>query len=223
LKTCAKSKKDEKDAAFYAGGGSKDGKQGGKQGGRKDITCHNCSKHGHVKADCWAPGGGKEGQGPKKGGGPGSATSTTASASAAAAMEGEGVWIIIDRDVIMEDWATDYSNKTNWSMLSNDSEGELDDSPPIPDSHPSDANHLHSIMLSWDIADICLDDDDFYDNLPSLKTVSNSTDDIQSQLDDKLLANISEDNDEDSVIFIYNPMPVDDGEAPVTSFAGAIL
>jgi hypothetical protein len=28
--------------------------------------CSNCKKCGHVKADCWAKGGGKEGQGPKR-------------------------------------------------------------------------------------------------------------------------------------------------------------
>ena len=28
------------------------------------ILCHNCKKPGHKKADCWAKGGGKEGQGP---------------------------------------------------------------------------------------------------------------------------------------------------------------
>ena len=27
--------------------------------------CHNCSKKGHFAKDCWAPGGGKEGQAPK--------------------------------------------------------------------------------------------------------------------------------------------------------------
>jgi len=219
LKSRAKSKKDEKDAAFHAGGGSK----GGKQGGRKDITCHNCLKRGHVKADCWAKGGGKEGQGPKGKKGGGSTTSTTATASAVAATEGEGVWTIIDEDVFMEDWATDYSNETDWSMLSDNSKGELDDSPPIPNTHPSDADHLRSIMLSQDVANICLDDDDLYDDLPSLETVSDSTDDIQSQLDNELLADISEDDNDDLVIFIYDPMPVDNGEAPVTSFAGAVL
>ena len=30
-----------------------------------EITCHNCSNKGHKKADCWAKGGGKEGQGPR--------------------------------------------------------------------------------------------------------------------------------------------------------------
>jgi hypothetical protein len=33
---------------------------------KKDIKCFNCKKLGHVKADFWAKGGGKEGQGPKK-------------------------------------------------------------------------------------------------------------------------------------------------------------
>ncbi len=31
------------------------------------LYCHNCRKEtNHAAADCWAPGGGKEGQGPKK-------------------------------------------------------------------------------------------------------------------------------------------------------------
>ncbi len=28
---------------------------------KKDLECHNCKKRGYVKADYWAPGGGKEG------------------------------------------------------------------------------------------------------------------------------------------------------------------
>jgi hypothetical protein len=31
---------------------------------KKNIECFNCKKCGHVKANCWAKGGGKEGQGP---------------------------------------------------------------------------------------------------------------------------------------------------------------
>ena len=92
--------------------------------------------------------GGKEGQGLKGKKGEGSSTSTTATASAAAAVEGEGVWIVIDEDVIMEDWTSDYSNETDWSLLSDHSEEEMDDSPPIPDTHPSNADCLRSIMLS---------------------------------------------------------------------------
>ena len=36
-----------------------------KQGANKDKECYNCKKKGHIAADCWAKGGGKEGQGPK--------------------------------------------------------------------------------------------------------------------------------------------------------------
>jgi gag-polypeptide of LTR copia-type len=31
---------------------------------RWELECFNCKKHSHIKADCWAPGGGKEGQRP---------------------------------------------------------------------------------------------------------------------------------------------------------------
>ena len=37
-----------------------------KQGANKDKECYNCKKKGHISSDCWAKGGGKEGQGPKK-------------------------------------------------------------------------------------------------------------------------------------------------------------
>jgi gag-polypeptide of LTR copia-type len=59
-------------SALYAkqGRSSRKGKaQGTGQGGsssRSDIECYNCRKKGHKKEDCWAKGGGKEGQGPKR-------------------------------------------------------------------------------------------------------------------------------------------------------------
>lgn len=58
--------------AYYANThGGKGGKSGGggkgKAGGRDKSKdkCSNCSKLGHWAADCWAKGGGKEGEGPK--------------------------------------------------------------------------------------------------------------------------------------------------------------
>ena len=51
------------DVAFYAEGNNSQGK-GGKKA-NKDVECFNCHKKGHEKAECWAKGGGKEGQGPK--------------------------------------------------------------------------------------------------------------------------------------------------------------
>ena len=45
-----------------------------KKKSKRDIECFNCKKRGHVKADCWAKGGGKEGQGPKRKGQDGAAS-----------------------------------------------------------------------------------------------------------------------------------------------------
>jgi len=33
----------------------------------QEATCYNCDRKGHYKADCWRPGGGKEGQRPQRG------------------------------------------------------------------------------------------------------------------------------------------------------------
>ena len=43
-----------------------------------DISCHNCGNKGHKKADCWAKGGGKEGQGPRQKKGKKAETATVA-------------------------------------------------------------------------------------------------------------------------------------------------
>jgi hypothetical protein len=40
--------------------------QGNSNQKNQDITCFNCDCKGHYKADCWRPGGGKEGQGPNQ-------------------------------------------------------------------------------------------------------------------------------------------------------------
>ncbi len=58
------SRKSDDNAAFYSGS-SGSGKRGGGGGSRSRVKCHNCDKIGHFKADCWAPGGGKEGKGPR--------------------------------------------------------------------------------------------------------------------------------------------------------------
>ena len=39
--------------------------KGRDKGANKDKECYNCKKKGHIPSDCWAKGGGKEGQGLK--------------------------------------------------------------------------------------------------------------------------------------------------------------
>ena len=60
-----KSGKKEENSAFYSNESEKDAK-GGSKSKKKNVECHNCHKKGHYKSECWAPGGGKEGQGPKQ-------------------------------------------------------------------------------------------------------------------------------------------------------------
>ena len=58
----AKDKPDStKDEALTADSGKKKDKD------KRKVECFNCKKKGHYKSDCWAKGGGKEGQGPKRG------------------------------------------------------------------------------------------------------------------------------------------------------------
>ena len=57
------SKDKGKDIAFHAERGSRKPWKGG-QGLKKSVECFNYHRKGHVKVDCWAKGGEKEGQGP---------------------------------------------------------------------------------------------------------------------------------------------------------------
>lgn len=49
-----------------------------RNGGKLTITCHNCSKPGHITRKCWAKGGGMEGQWPKQGQAPRNKTEANA-------------------------------------------------------------------------------------------------------------------------------------------------
>jgi len=91
IKSPTKSKKDKPDAAFAAGQRFQDKRRGngGPSRPKRDVECYNCHKKGHVKADCWAAGGGSEGKGPRSRKGKEKETAAKAGADA----DTDGVWM----------------------------------------------------------------------------------------------------------------------------------
>jgi len=60
-----------------------------KKGKKCDVECFNCKKKGHVRADCWVKGGGKEGLGPRRRGGRAKDGGAKGDAAAGAAQTGD--------------------------------------------------------------------------------------------------------------------------------------
>jgi hypothetical protein len=56
---------DKDDSALNASS-NKGHRRGKKPNGKSDKKCYNCGRIGHMSADCWRKGGGKEGQGPNQ-------------------------------------------------------------------------------------------------------------------------------------------------------------
>jgi hypothetical protein len=63
---------------------------------RRTCECFNCRKRGHIRADCWAKGGGKEGQGPKRKGQDGAASADQQSQQQQPDFE---AWAVIEEDL----------------------------------------------------------------------------------------------------------------------------
>ena len=88
-----KPKKDEQDAAFMAGQSTGKGKKGGEglKKSKKGVKCYSCKKLGHFAKDCWAPGGGSEGKGPK---GKGKEKEVAAKADDKGGSDSDAVWMV---------------------------------------------------------------------------------------------------------------------------------
>ena len=107
--------KGKSDAAFFASGSLKGGKGG--KGGKSDVKCFNCHKKGHKKADCWAKGGGKEGQGPRSKGKKDDGKDSKGRGAVAAAVEAEdGVWMAEVEDSDNEFGSWEGSDGDEWLM-----------------------------------------------------------------------------------------------------------
>ena len=104
----SKSGKKDENVALY----SNDSEKGKKGGSKKDVVCHNCGKKGHYKNECWAEGGGKEGQGPKqrgkaKGKGKGKETAATSDAQKEEPKDEEAWMAMADDDLFLDETVSD--------------------------------------------------------------------------------------------------------------------
>ena len=154
LKSKGKSK--EENVAFHADDSKKDKKGGSKRKG----DCHNCGKKGHWTRDCYAEGGGKEGQGPKqkekkdkdkeKDKGKGKKKETAAVAK--------------DDDKSKEDKT---SEEEAWMALAVEDEGEFtEDSDTIEEENPDDiSNYILSLPHLFESIDEPTDGPDGVDQV----------------------------------------------------------
>ncbi|KAK0431340.1 hypothetical protein EV421DRAFT_1853922 [Armillaria borealis] len=99
--------KGKKKATFYSGNSGKKS--------RKLVECYNCHWKGHMARDCWAKGGGKEGQGPRKGHGQVN--------SAKIDKEFDAAWFVEEE----EDDEEDFSDLPPLQDVSNSEDEDSDD------------------------------------------------------------------------------------------------
>jgi len=204
----------EENAAYTAGGSARG--QGSSGGSKKNVECFNCHKKGHYKADCWAPGGGKEGQGPKGKGNAkakGKEKEKDTAASAPSATHVDEAWMATadtnvldfmeeglniaglasdDKSVVSEESSIGASNY----LLVDDFHTIL--APPVV-SHaipPSTTFLIDNLFENYTSDDNWMLEDEFHD-LPGLEAVSDSSDDEDLDFEDSEDEDSCDDEDSD--------------------------
>jgi len=81
--------------------------------GRRNVECFNCHRKGHIRADCWAKGGGKEGQGLQ--GSSGSGAGAKESTSATTDHMDIEAWAVVEATGADADIAAMAKDRTNFA------------------------------------------------------------------------------------------------------------
>ncbi|RDB21868.1 Retrovirus-related Pol polyprotein from transposon TNT 1-94 [Hypsizygus marmoreus] len=202
LKT--KGGKKEENVAFNADSSRGRGRGGGAGGSKRNIECFNCHKKGHMKADCWAPGGGKEGEGPKSKGKAKEKSDTAAAATSKSKKdEDQEAWMAVAESNVlafMEEGAgvpaklagDDISAVDSTEEVDEAYLGDLNDLPDYPGSDPDippdspivDWNELFASRPNANAA--CPPEaEGTNDGMPDLRTVTDSSEDEESDDEDK--------------------------------------
>jgi len=84
------------------------------------LTCFNCRKKGHKKADCWGEGGGKAGQAPwekGKGGSDEKGDKAKGKEVAASVQEYDAAWMVVSDEPNSEDGNKNSYSPSTWPSL----------------------------------------------------------------------------------------------------------
>src|SRR5271156_3501968 len=217
-----KPKKEGEDAAFVAGQSSDKGKKGEKKA--KKGKCYNCKNVGHFAKDCWAPGGGSEGKGPKQKekGDKGKGKEVAAKVEEKKDEDTDGVWMatVDDEDGIRK-WIDECGgdNGSNYEMwtedeISTESDIWVDDVRQVdtiysPDTMISDVDDIFTDLDGFD--DFSVTDNEESDSVPDLESVPDSTVDGEDDMEVDVGSESLEDD-----------LAIDDGEEPKTYTFAAI-
>jgi Reverse transcriptase (RNA-dependent DNA polymerase)/gag-polypeptide of LTR copia-type len=175
----SKGKQKDENAAFYSNDAEKG--QKGSSNPKRNGDCHNCGKKGHWTRDCYAEGGGKEGQGPKQKSKKGKWRGKKETAATAKVKDGdkdkgekpkeEEAWMAMVMD---DEWALNHLEEA-----SNDDFVDLD----------ADSNNMRVFShmneengRTDDIPDHFLDLPDLFDSIDDPLDVPDDVTDIDQQL-----------------------------------------